>query len=88
MLITASIIAIAVNGLMINPAYQWLINQLNLGKPFNCIYCLSWWAGVVYIYTQAFLGTFSPVQVLIPLVASFIATALSRWFDDLPFKIK
>jgi hypothetical protein len=88
MITVTFLIAIAVNGLMINPAYLWLIQKLNLGKPFNCVYCLSWWAGIAFALIQAFSGAFSPAQVLVPLAASYLAVALSRWFDNLRIVIK
>lgn len=84
MIVTSILIALAVNGLMINTGYQWLLNKLHLNvKPFNCVLCLSFWIGVIV----AVIGL-NPIGGVIPLAASFIAVALSRWFDSLPMKFK
>ncbi len=83
------IISLTVNGLMMNPAYLWLIHRLNLVfKPFNCVYCLAWWSGVAYAAIQAFSGGCHPGLVVIPLAASFSAVVIDRWFNTLPVKIK
>ncbi len=85
MITTIILIALTVNGLMINPAYQWLLEKLNLlRKPFNCMYCLSFWIGVI-------VGgvTLNPLAVLIvPLSASFLTVWIGRAIDALPFTIK
>ncbi len=84
MLTISILIALAVNGLIMNPGYQWLINRLNLDfKPFNCVYCLAFWIGFIV----AVLG-FNPLSVAIPLAASFLAVAFNRWFDNQPVKFK
>jgi hypothetical protein len=89
MILTILIIALAVNGLLINPAYLWILNRLNLDtKPFNCPLCLGWWLGVIYIVIQVFLVAFTLQLVLVPLAASFLAVAFHRWFESLPVRIK
>jgi hypothetical protein len=85
-MISATIlIALAVNGLMINPVYTWLLNRLKLNntKPYSCILCLSTWSAVgVLICTQ------NINLVFLPLTASFTAVAISRWFESLPVRMK
>lgn len=89
MILTAILIALAVNGLLINPAYLWCLNRLRLDfAPFNCSLCLGWWYGCIWIAIQALLGVFTIQLVLVPLAASFLAVALSRWFESLPVRIK
>lgn len=89
MILTAILIALAVNGLIINPAYIWFITKLNLDrKPFNCVYCLGWWLGVIWLIAVAFTGTLTLFSVIVPLAASFLAVAFNRWFDSLPVRIK
>lgn len=89
MILTAIFIALAVNGLLINPPYLWILNRLRLdAKPFNCPLCLGWWLGVIYIVIQAFLGAFTIQLVVVPLAASFLAVAFYRWFESLPVRIK
>lgn len=85
-MITISIlIALAVNGLMLNPAYQWCLNKLRMdAKPWNCLYCLSFHIGWIAGITAYGI----PGLVLVPLAATFIAVAFSRWFDSLPTKFK
>ena len=89
-MITATlIIALASNGLVINPGYQWLINKLKLNiRPFNCVYCLAWWFSIIFIIIQAFQGSLNPYWVAIPLIASFLAAAINRWFDNQPVRFK
>ena len=78
------IIALAVNGLIINPGYQWILRKANLEvKPLNCVYCLTFWIGVILN-----IFSFNIYTVAIPLTASFIAVCLERWFNNLPSKIK
>ncbi|RKR82636.1 hypothetical protein BDD43_2821 [Mucilaginibacter gracilis] len=79
MIATSFLIAIAVNGLMINPGYQWLLHKLKLKKPFNCVLCLSWWVGVTYA-----VASLNILSVVIPLAASFLAVFLQRIYDSLP----
>ena len=78
------IIALAVNGLMINPVYACLLDKLKLTKkPFNCILCMSWWISIaVLICTQ------NINLVALPLTASFLAVTISRWFESLPVRMK
>lgn len=88
-MIVAIMIALAVNGLMINPAYLWLIQKVNLNfKPFNCVYCLSFWLAVIYIAIQAITGAFAIQLVFVPLATSFLAVVIERWVDNLPMIIK
>lgn len=89
MIATALIIALAVNGLLINPAYLWILQKLNLErKPFNCALCLGWWFGVIYMVIVAITGTLTFQLVLVPLASSFFAVAFNRWFNSLPVSFK
>jgi len=89
MILIAILIALAVNGLLINPAYLWCLNRLRLDfAPFNCSLCLAWWSGVFWVAIQAFCGAFTFQLVLVPLAATFLAVAFNRWFESLPVRIK
>jgi len=83
-MITISIlIALSVNGLIINPVYQWLLFKLHINKkPLNCVYCLAWWIGVIYV-----LGTLNGTCVAVPFAASFLAVIINRWFEKQPIRI-
>jgi len=81
------IIALAVNGLIVNPAYQWILYKLNLNrKPFNCILCLSFWLGVI-AGGVSIIATGNCLNLTIPLVASFLAVLAKRLFEALPSAI-
>ena len=88
MITTGITIALIVNGFIMNPAYQFFLTRIKQNEPpFNCVLCLSFWigliTGLILTYTTGGL-----IMLATPLVASFIAVALNRWFESLPIRIK
>lgn len=81
------LIALATNWLLVNPVYQYMLDRFNLNiKPFNCIYCMSFWLAL--IATVLVGGESVVVMVLMPSAASFLAAFVSRLHDSLPVRIK
>ena len=86
MIVASIMIALMVNGLMINPGYNWLLNKVILNrKPFNCVLCVSFWLGCLVAVQGLISGNY--LLALTPLISSFLATAISRWFESLPVRI-
>jgi len=88
-MITAALtIALIVNGFKMNPVYQYWLRRFKIDEPpFNCVLCLSFWIGLVPGIAMA-ITTGGLIMLATPLVASFIAVALNRWFEALPTTIK
>lgn len=84
MIETVLLITLFTNGLIINPVYQYLLDKLKLNKkPFNCVYCLSFWLGCIY----SMFNYNSIVVLIVPFAASFVASLMERFFESLPTKI-
>lgn len=85
MITTAFIIALAVNGLIIVPGYEWLLSKLNIyRKPLNCVQCLSFWIGIIVgVITMNYIAT-----IVVALAASFLSVAVNRWFNNQPVSFK
>ncbi len=81
------LIALFCNWLIENPAYHYVLNKLKLDvKPFNCLYCLSFWIALIAIYTT---GKESIVIMFFqPSAASFLAVMISRLTASQPVRIK
>lgn len=46
-----------------NPFSRWLVIPI---KPFTCLYCLSWWMGVLWaLWFQTLEAAFVPVICLV-----------------------
>lgn len=57
-------------------------------KPFNCLFCMSFWwtlGGLVFIL---FFKHSVPVNTLaVPMCAAVLAEAFNRWFKSLPLSL-
>lgn len=80
------LIALTTNWLMENPHYQYLLNRLRLNiKPFNCLYCLTFWLGLIVFIIK---GEYTIINMALqPSAASFLAVLLSKAYKALPMKI-
>lgn len=81
MVINSILLALFINWLMMNPVYQWAVRKLP-NKPFKCIYCLTFWIGLIIAgiqqdYHMVVLAVTSPVlAVLIDRVLKALPTPL------------
>lgn len=74
-----------------NRKYEFYrVNQVNLfnRKPFTCLYCMTFWIGLIFAALSFILSfgdwlSFAAAAV----VAPSLAKAFDRWFNSLPVKI-
>lgn len=69
MLVNAILLALFINWLLMNPVYLWLVAKLPT-KPFKCIYCLTFWTGLIIAgihqdYHMLVLSVAAPVLAVV-----------------------
>ena len=81
------LLALATNWLFANPYYQAFVIGIANIKPFNCLYCLSFWLYILMAFPIADASSILMVVAKASAV-SFLAVFFERIYNSFPVKLK